>query len=476
MPALVTAPPVYLDIELAQFGTIANYGQDTNNQSGLGGAGTAGAPAYFLIGSKLYAVLSCVTATPGTGRSLVSLDKGLTWTGLDEPNEPGTAGGNNIATDIKVYYPGVGTVIYTQYRTNPGGGTVAFFNSFDTVTGLWSVNSAASAVNFIPAQYTFIVRLTSGDIYTFAATFPTGNNNVQYTKFSGGAWINTLVNVNAFIAGHTAVVKGAWADATDTMHVIYQATDGSTFYNLFYVQVSSTGLVGAPILLLTGAATERYNVFLLNGLWNSQLVICCQRKSDNITTVLLGTPTTAPVFTLVVVDPAASTVTLAAFSPGAVVTPGNQLAVFWYTNSTSNLDNRLWRNISTGPAAFANPPVWWYSEASNPPVGPVFEPVISNAPEAIGNPIAFPDGTFSILWDAVTADEFPSFAIGDSPLVTPITKVIIDAAGGGFAVQNLPTIGSVCKFARPTRPTVSPRVIQVGKTLTYPDWFVGGSI
>lgn len=471
---LVTAPPVFVDIQMADFSTIANYGQDQNNLAGFGNVGTAGEPAYFIIGGKLYAFLSSITSTPGTGRALVSTDEGLTWTGLDEVNEPGQAGGNNITKDMKTYYSGVGSIVYVQYLINPGGGTVAFLNSFDTTgAGHWVGQSVASSVNFIPNIATYLVRLTSGDIYIISGSFPTGpGTNVQYTKFSGGAWTNTLVNVTPNTAGRSASVKGAWADSTDTIHVIYALTDGSTFENLFYVQISSTGVVGSPILLLTGSSTERYNAFLLNGLWLGQLAIAYQRKSDNITTVLVGSPLSLPVFTSIVVDPGASTVTHAALWPTCVVTPSNQLAVFWFTNTVGNTDDRIWRNISTSPTAFGNPPLFWYSQASNPAVGPVFEPVITAAPESIGNPVAFSDGTFSLLWDAVTADEFPSFAIHDAlPAPAAASKKFLDATG--LNMQLIPSIGAVCKFARPTRPTLSPRVIQVGKTLTYPDWFVG---
>ncbi len=386
----VTSTPVVIDPLLV-------FQQNDTTIAGISGNGQC--RELYKIGGNLYVVLFNPSGFGIGGvdiRIFKSTDSGLTWTAKDTANEPGS-GGINLANLEGVF--ALGTKIYVAWRFKPTNITIlSRLNSFDTTTDTWTGQSIDSALTLATSQPSGLAVLTSTDQYIISQFLGGGNSNLQYITFIGGVWSVATTDISPVAAGTSAVYKAHLVDATDTIHLIYAELVAGVSSKLYYVQISSLGVVGARTLLLSGVAAEKYNVgnMCFQG---TKLVISYQRTSDNVTTVLIGTPLAAPVFSSIVVDPGASTVPLGsrAFFPCAVLDGSGNINVFWGTNSPGDTDDRIWTAVQTSAAAFGAPSTWYSNASFPPPGGDPFSPGIVT----VGSPTIL-SPNFGLLWDFVT--------------------------------------------------------------------------
>ena len=371
-------------------------GQMHQDGTVLQGNSTVGGGAsvqLFNASGALYALLSENVVT-SHARMFRSTDNGTTWVAQDIAHEPGSSG-LNLNSDVNVFQRGA--TIYALWVVSPVALQQHFvWNSFNTVTNLWGTESAQGPLNITGAIGVEFCVLSTGDLYVYK-----GNaTGVAYLLYSGGAWAGAVVVVDAGVANDVGDVKMVTVDSLDRMHVVYQLRGSvTTLADLLYVQVSAAGVVGAPATLLTGAiALDIYTVGQ-GPIWlGTTLVVPYQRTSDNITTVLLGTPLAAPVWTPAVVDPAASTVPAGdrANFPCAALDGNGDLNVFWATNSAANADDRVWTAVNTG-AGFSTP-ITFYTNGTNPPPGEdPASPGLVNA----SSPTLLDTNVFGYLWDSV---------------------------------------------------------------------------
>jgi hypothetical protein len=393
----VASPPVLIDTADTAFI------QDRGTILGTPTIGAAQDRELFNVGGNLYAVLTdpfgAIPSISVVIRVFKSTDGGLTWASKDIANEPGAAG-ININNFEGVFLQG--TKIYVAWRFKPGGPltTVSRLNVFDTITDTWQGQSVDSPTPFGTAAPSGLAVLSNTDQYILSVF--SGADNLRYLKFSAAVWGVALIDISPVAASTSAFYKAHLVDASDTIHLVYAEQVTAVSMNLYYVQISATGVVGIRTLLVAGGAAEVFNVgnMCFQG---TNVVIPFFRTSNNVTTVLIGTPLAAPVFTPVIVDPGASTVPVgqsALFAPCAVLDGAGNINVFWGTGSAGDLDDRVWTAVQSGPGTFAAP-LTWYSQALFSIPSPPQDPA-STFPLTLGSPTLLPGSNFGMLWDAVT--------------------------------------------------------------------------
>lgn len=386
--AAVAATPVLID------GTNAQMHQDQRILQNTNFFGNSAQAQMFTLAGRLYAMLSESVIT-SHGRCFMSANNGATWTAQDITHEPGSDG-NLVNSEVRVFYPGTGTKFFVEWIIQPVAlQQHTMFNSFDAATNLWGTESPQGPLNVgTGASFVQLAVLSTGDAYVFQSG---PSNNVVYLKFSGGVWAGAVTAVTSVVANVTGRPKLALVDSTNTMHLIYQETNSvSNLSTLFYVQVSSTGVVGAPVALVAGTvAGQPFNVGY-GGFWQSNVVVPFQSQADNVTKVLVGTPVSAPVFSTQTVDPGASTVPVGqiAVMPCALVA-GATLSIFWGTTSAGDLHDKIWMAANAG-SGFGSPSVFYDNFAFPVPQQDPGNPGLNT----ISSPTTLPNGGTGMLWDA----------------------------------------------------------------------------
>lgn len=391
----VTAPPVLIDSGTGLFH------QDYPNLQGSAFQGSSQATNQFSIGGTLF-FFGYENVNTSHCRCFTSTNKGLTWTPQDTVHEPGFDG-NFLSHDPKIFYPGFGNLIYVVWDIQLAH---RFFlvNTFNILTLKWGVQSAQGPQDIVSTFYVQLAALSNGDVYVF---FTGLSSQVVFLKLSAaGVWSAAPTAITSAQANVTGRIKSMFM-ISNIVHLFYQETNSVTnLANLKYIQVNA-GVPGTPVTIFTGSVANAVWNTGAGAVWNNQLVVPFQNTNDNITKVIFGSPISNPVFTTATVDPAASTVPAGnnALMPSAMVDRNNVLNVFWGTNSTGDLDDRVWTSVNAG-AGFSVPAVF-YSDATNPPPGEATPGIV-----AISSPV---QGSLFFLWDATTAAGTPTFSLAAAP-------------------------------------------------------------
>jgi hypothetical protein len=409
----VTNAPVVIDLNGFETGN-SDFHQTRDNLSNNSFRGTAAAPIEMIsFGGALWAFLSSIRFTD-TARAFKSIDGGDTWVPQDTANEPGLLPVSGLTGDPHFFYPiQGGPTVYVAWQTNTGVGinVAARINSFDMSTGLWGTQSILGTNNLTGRRDTYLVRLSTGDFYLISGDFPSATN-AQYVTFIGGVWAVSATAVNSPQVGMSTFGRSAAVDSTDTIHYVYEEVGPTANQvTLFYVQISSLGVVGTPIQL--GQFTAAFRGWNVGNIvfWNNQIIIPYQNNTDDITAIFVGTPLATPTFTSTTVE--AAPVGARAFWPTALVDKNNSLVIIWYLAGAS--DNTLRISINTGSGF--TPSELFYDENTNPPAN-------LNTPGAlaVSSIVQLSNGTYSILWDAdVNSPTIgvlsPAFFLGGSSAV-----------------------------------------------------------
>lgn len=370
----------------------------------------------FSVGGNLYQLCNAAHAPL---QMFKSSDQGATWNVMDSMHAPVSS-----LNGVSFCFDGSQT-LWTAYSNSVG--LVAFI-PFDTATDLYgavtiTANPASSNVMFvwyriIDAKIVYAINIGLPDQ---AAAFIFDTVALTATSFQ-----------RVGTPGQLAFPIGAFQVAGLTYLAF--TTTGSFPNSLFYQSIDGSGSIGSLVTVETGLGT----VDSLGAVASSGSKVMLAWQADGITVSVWIAPISTLVFTNQILSSFVQVQTMAA------VIQGGTVKLFVSDNDTH---------------------------------GDLFE--VDDSGVGFGTPfvVIALGGFANVLTNLVSISPGIGIVVDTEPPVSylfqsALAPVLKHLDAGGVQVSVLPSIGSVCKFARPTKPTKGPRVIQVGKQLTYPEWYV----
>jgi hypothetical protein len=332
-----TAPPVQID-------------SGGVTESAFGGATQTFYPGPFAYQGALYVILYSTLGTL-TVNVFQSTNNGLTWTKFAGPVFP--------TAEINAQFnssTGIITFVYTP------SGTIARWATFNCNTLTFTITVFPDITDWNPAnnQIDFVIRADGTVVCIYSQT---GTGALVYRILSGGVW-GAAIAATPGTVGHSYVEYGALLDSAGVTHFIYlDSIGGGQTWN--HVALSSLNVLGAPIAITT--AIQNNGDFMQRGvIWNNSIVLPLARKfaagTSSKATVFIGTPLSAPVWTITDFESTATggnTITNA-----SAIVQGPSVQVMWNFTPTLNTDQI--HLASNGGSGFSAPSVF-YDAILNPP-------------------------------------------------------------------------------------------------------------
>jgi len=222
-----------------------------------------------------------------------SSDNGLTWQQQDAANSPAVSIGVNMNTSFNPT-TGIITIGYKPAGVN----TIIRWITFNCTTNLFTagVYPDLTDVDSSTVELDFVIRTDSTVVAFYKQS---GTGHVIYRINTAGVW-GVANSATPETGGHSYAEAGAILDSIGTTHLIYGDKIGAGSFTWTHVPLSSLNVLGAP----TAIATELQNGgdFLQAGvIWNNSVVIPLARALGGTSraSVFIGTPLSAPVWTVV---------------------------------------------------------------------------------------------------------------------------------------------------------------------------------
>lgn len=378
----------------------------------------------FSVDGNLYQLCNVNTGLAPIGM-FKSSDQGLTWSEQDSTHAP-----QSSLSGVTSCFDGFHTIwcIYSDTAN-----MVAFI-PFDTNTDLYGSVTATTNEAQDNIMLSWYRNIDAKIVYAIATTIP---NESKAFLFDTGALTFTPYVIMG-TAGVASFPQGAFQIGTLT-YIVFTVS-GALPNPLFYQAIDGSGSLGSIVVIDNSSI----------GAGSDQPIAVA---SDNTTVFIAWVPQlgggiinafTAPKATLVFV-PQSLTNFIQPQTAAAVIQAGT-VRLYVVDNDPAQ---SLFETDDSG-AGFGLP---------------ISLIALGSFANILANLVSIAPGV-GIVVDTVPPVSY--FIQGTVPAV--LTKKLLDA--GGIQIAQLPNIGSVCKFARPVKPTKGPRVIQVGKQLTYPEWYV----
>lgn len=345
-----------------------------------------------------------------------SSDQGATWTVQDSTHAP-----TSSLNGVSFCFDGVNT-LWCAYAN--GSGFVEFI-PYDTATDLYGTITTTTNAASDNQMFVCYRPVDAKLVYVITTSLP--NRAVSFVfdtialTFTGFQPMGT--------SGQTAFPAGAFQDGALT-YIVF-----STLV-LFYQSVDGTGAIGTIVNIDTGGTIANPLACVAS---NTTQVFVAWVPGDDATV----NAWTAPISTLVFTEQILSS--FVQIQNMAAVIQGSTVRLFV---SDNDVDGDLFEVDDNGLGFGA----------------PFVLIALGGFAFVLANLVSVTPG-YGIVVDT----QPPVSYLFQGPALGPIVKHL-DA--GGVMIAPLPSIGSVCKFARPVTPTKGPRVIQVGKQLTYPEGYV----
>jgi hypothetical protein len=369
----------------------------------------------FSVAGKLYQLCN---AAHQPIQMFESSDQGATWTVKDSGHAP-----TSSLSGVSFCYDGAIT-FWIAYAN--GSGFVEFI-SFNTATGLYGAVTTTTNAASSNEMFVWYRSVDAKVVYVLPVTVP--SRAASFVFDTVGLTFTALAPMGT--NGVITVPIGAFQQIGLTFIVFI--TFGSVPLSLFYQSVDTAGNIGAINVLETTAV----------GYTNPPTAVC----SDG-TTVMIAWPDVstganfsvweAPIATLVFVNQVLAGL-VQPDTAAAVISAGT---IVLFTEDQGNL--------------------YKFQDSGGGFGGKTLVIALGGFSNVLANLVSVVPGI------GIVVDTEPPVSYLFSAAPTS-SGAIIDS--GGLQYAQLPSIGSVCRFARPHRQNKGPRVIQVGKTLTYPTWY-----
>src|SRR5690242_1341730 len=274
----VTSTPVLIDPSAAKSGQV--------------GTGVCSQGWYKTASGNLYQVLSAQFAPFFIG-VFKSTDGGKTWTQMDIANRPATG----IFPFYYCVFDPIGEVIYFNWMSGSTAKWWKFTCGTDTFTA--TIVPDLLAINYTGPPKTLFGRRSNGNLFAIV-TNGAGTADLGFKENVGGVWSAYTRIINEAFA-HT--VQILMIDALDNVYLIYGRGGGTQTW--FYVMIDNLNGVGAPQQIEAGAGTtdDVFNtgVLAFNSIF-APLVRGQGAGAFSKSSVMIGTPLNAPVWTVVDLD------------------------------------------------------------------------------------------------------------------------------------------------------------------------------
>lgn len=446
MAAIVTIPPVQLDsITSARMSAVEATFPFGNIQ----------VPTEFAFNGDLYSI---VVGSNNNVQAMKSTDSGQTWTHLDAAHEPTkfTAALAGFNTDyLSPFFNAATGIIIVGMLFHNNGDAVAngfpVYVPFDCNTETWgsrsavSTNQASSTAQTVKFGILFS-QLSGGDVYCY---YTRNSDNgafatvtLVYQKLSGGVWGAEVKVVDGDNTSLPEVcLLAVLPDSSDRTHVVYASfANGSSDVFVSYVQVSSTGVVGASSTIKEFATgTNCYSSKLIitggNTLWIAVNPFNINPDAPQVH-AFSGTPLAAPVWTDTQIDQGTIVAGARTQWVGACVGKDGNPQFFWTSEvSPQTVTDQMWLCSGTGGTSFALP-VLFYDAVANPPSNPPTSQDVHTA-----DIVQLANGTYSVI-SALEVGSPRSVCTGFAlvgPLVNPPPPVVTPVSiPQGINVTRIP--------------------------------------
>ncbi len=355
-----------------------------------------GDPGPYEHGGNQYAFLESVPSHSGGTfvQPYKSTDGGVTWTAL-------TTGQQAKFGFMSVFYPGSGTLVYISY-VSTAAGTHIFTQTFDLSTETLS-SSFDTGINGVNANSIFFLKMPSGLwVVLYDKPSPNGGIFAVTSADSGVTWSGAIT---LFAAGTLTLLENPVIDGSGNIGINYsfwtnttigdRASERYCIFNGATVTADVVALADASHIN-RGPSILQYPI-IYNALRDSIIIPVGEGTGlpTNSISVLVGSPSAAPVFTKILIWTDATPPTDQPWFPAITQsTDGTLISVLW-ANDLGNFpfDSILQLSQSSDtPLATWTAPSTVYDETANPPTpAPNFGELLP------ANIRTLSDGTLAIL-------------------------------------------------------------------------------
>ena len=275
------------------------FGVYKGQSEGFGGTAPSAYP--FLYGGQQY----LFTQGVGTYHALsISQWLGGAWVQLDAAHAPTIGTGNG--TTAAVLFDGAQTVTVGWNPTNTVAGLGALtLQDFDLATGLWVPSTYPAGPNVYIVNQLF--RRSEGSIVVLTGGV-SGSEALEAQVLAGGAWSTVSIADGTTPQGGSAAVLDS---ATDDIHVFFLTELGGGVVGAHYVRFDLADAVAASAnFTAADFYCHGWNIGITPVLVGNTIYLGVTDPTQTFPTLLIGTPLTAPVFTVAHnLDPAGPTYT-----------------------------------------------------------------------------------------------------------------------------------------------------------------------
>lgn len=263
----------------------------------------SGQPYLFSANGALY----LVQQTFGSGGANIngtavfkSTNNGTSWTELDAAHAPTAALGAAFFDQAN------NQIIFGLVTdTFPQSAQATFLQNFSLATETWGSAYATDGPNAVTVVQFCFKRPDSSIfiVYDFGSSNPGGTTRLRGAYWNGSAWsasIDLGANTIGLLAsGAISVSETAAAmDSTGNIHLFFTSTNRTTFQ--YYQQINtSNALVSGVNLTGSFSPATNHNVFGTTIVCGSNIVVSTVTGSQLDNTVLVGTPLSAPAFSVI---------------------------------------------------------------------------------------------------------------------------------------------------------------------------------
>lgn len=300
--------------------------------------------------------------------------------------------------------------------------------TFNCATGLYQAMSVSDGKT-ATLQNKNCVKLSNGDVlHIYQDTL--GSGKIYYNRLSGGAWGGETVLVNTGFGNSVSQVK-AVCDASDRVHVAFIKAGSPS--NLYYIQMAGTsGSVGSMTLvytLVTSSPDANFGNIAISNTNNTVSLLVSPLASttftDHIPHVAVGTPLSAPVWTVSSPDSGGTTID-SSTQPQTMPLclnfddSGNLVALWGIAKGVDGTTGgfthvEIWSNTFVSGAWGS--PALFYDGVANPPPGVVYSNGLFNPLFYISTLKISNDWVLVSGWEQ-TATPFHDFTFIIAPIVS----------------------------------------------------------
>ncbi len=423
MGALITLPPARVDTS-----SLASNWLSAIDDEYAG-------PYFF--GGTWFSIFAATIVGAATNliNVFASVDR-ATWTPQDQVHAPPNA--NTALQSYNVYFDGLAGVIYLAYQTGSALNTLSF-SSFNLTTRLWTNTAFPDITGMVGfgAAYSF-VRRTDGSI---VLAYMDSILGTAYRVNTAGVWA-AAASLTASSAASTKPSNLFLDPVTQITHVIYYVPGvaqpaSNEIWNYVTISNAAAGnVLGVPAMITAGINKPGGDAMFRGVIWQNSLVAPLVRQTQSPAgtrlTVFIGTPLSAPVWSVVDIEVLVNTSGTIFIYANLFVDASGALYVIAGLDPTSAVPVQIVWAKNTGSGF--SPLALFYDAVVNPPAGPI-APFEFIAQVALGiNPAGDIAGLLNF---SVASSTLGAFALRGAG-VAPSTGVNIVLGLKGMKVYKYP--------------------------------------